>query len=486
MIKTPNLDKLAAEGVQFKTAYSGAPLCAPSRCALLTGLHAGHGTVRENPEGGQQLALTGDDLTFGELLRMSGYRTACIGKWGFGPEEPDQVSHPNERGFDEFYGYIGHKHAHQYYPKYLWHNRKTVRLDGSKYAPDLFRHRAIEFIKADDDKPFLLYYATILPHSPSVIPGGAGQYADKPWSGPNARHAAQVSRLDGDVAALVRALRDAGRAKDTIVLFTGDNGPHRERGVTPWLFDSNGPYRADKRDVYEGGIRVPLIAWSPSLRPRVERQPVAFWDVLPTFADLAGVPVPAQLDGLSFRGLLTGDDAPKHTHLIWNRPRKAQAIRRGRWKVVRFAPKIEGAGPEGRVELYDLTADPGEERDLAGDRPDLTQELQDLLDSSIGPDPRIPYGLRTELTGDQVVVTLHNGSSVPWRQVRLGLDGRKRSRAQTVALVDPGAAVSVGFPAPSAGKVTARADFEANGRSHVFRRVHTGAASPPAVLESTG
>ncbi|MEV0388387.1 arylsulfatase [Nonomuraea sp. NPDC050643] len=471
LIDTPNLDRLAAEGVRFATAYSGAPLCAPSRCALLTGLHAGHGTVRENPEGGPQHALTGADLTFAELLRLSGYRTACIGKWGFGPEEAGQESHPNVRGFDEFFGYIGHRHAHQYFPKYLWHNGEKVHLGGKQYAPHLFRRRAVEFIDQGGDDPFLLYFATNLPHSPSVIPGDAGTYEDRPWSGPNRRHAAQVARLDTDVAALIRALRDAGVAENTLVLFTSDNGPHREKGVTPWLFNSNGPFRGDKRDVYEGGIRVPMIAWSPGLSPRVERQPVAFWDVLPTLADLAEVPAPAHLDGLSFRGLLTGTGAPRHEHLVWNRPRKAQAIRRGRWKLVRFDPHIAGAGPEGRVELYDLNADVGEQRDLAAARPEITRQLMNRLDRSIGPDPRTPYGLRTEVTSNEVVVTLHNGSSVPWREVRLGLDGPRKARARTVPRVDPGMSISVGFPA-AAGKITARAEFKAGGRSQVFRHTH--------------
>ncbi|MEV4581110.1 arylsulfatase [Nonomuraea jabiensis] len=469
LISTPNLDRLADEGVRFETAYSGAPLCAPSRCALLTGLHAGHGTVRENPEGGPQRSLTDADLTFAELLRLSGYRTACFGKWGFGPELPGQPSHPNERGFEEFFGYIGHAHAHQYFPKYLWHNGAKVRLDGRQYAPDLFRERAIEFIRRGGDDPFLLYYPTNLPHSPSVIPGDAGRYENRPWSGPNRRHAAQVARLDADVATLVRELRAAGVAERTLVLFTSDNGPHSEKGVTPELFDSNGPWRGDKRDVYEGGIRVPLIAWSPALRPRVVKQPVASWDVLPTLADLAGVPVPAHLDGLSFRGLLTGAGARKHDHLVWNRPRKAQAIRRGRWKLVRFAPHIAGAGPEGRVELYDLATDPGERRDLAAERVELVDELMIELDDSIGPDPRIPYGLRTEITGGQVVVTLYNGSSVPWRDVALGLN---RARARTMPRVDPGTAISVGFALPGgSGKpIIARAEFDAGGRSLSFRR----------------
>ncbi|MEW9554350.1 arylsulfatase [Nonomuraea sp. NPDC050783] len=478
LIRTPNLDRMAAEGVRFTDAYSGAPLCAPSRCALLTGLHTGHGTVRENPEGGPQHALTSADLTFGELLQLSGYRTACIGKWGFGPERAGQPSHPNERGFEEFFGYIGHKHAHQYFPAYLWHNGERVRLDGKQYAPHLFRQRAVEFIKRDHDRPFLLYFPTNLPHAPSAVPGDAGPYESRPWSEANRRHAAQVARMDDDVAALLRALRESGQAEHTLVLFTSDNGPHREKGVTPWLFDSNGPWRADKRDVYEGGIRVPLIAWSPRLRPRVVRQPVTGWDLLPTLADLARVPVPANLDGISYRGLLTGARAPRHEYLIWNRPRKAQAIRRGRWKGVRFAPHISGAGPDGRVELYDLSADPGETRDLAAARPELAEELMATLDAAIGPDPRIPYGLRSEIRGDEVVVTLENGSTVPWDDVVLGVDGPRRARASKVRRVEPGMAISVGFPLPAAGRdrLVARAAFRALGRSQLFRRAHSRSA----------
>ncbi|WP_157253078.1 arylsulfatase [Nonomuraea typhae] len=390
-IATPNLDRLAAEGVRFEQAYSGAPLCAPSRCALLTGLHAGHGTVRENPEGGPQRSLTEADLTFGGLLQLAGYETACIGKWGFGPELPGQPSHPNERGFGEFFGFIGHRAAHRYYPERLWHNGEIVPFHGKAYAPDLFREHAVRFIRKERDRPFLLYYPTTLPHSPSVVPGGAGPYRDRPWSGPNQRHAAQVSRLDSDVAALVRALRDSGQAGNTLVVFTGDNGPHSEKGVTPELFDSNGPFRGDKRELYEGGIRVPMLAWHAGIAPRVERRPVAFWDVLPTLAELAGMPVPGGLDGLSLRPALTGGRAPLRRHLIWNRPRKVQAIRRGRWKAIRFAPKIAGAGPEGRVELYDLRDDPGERRDLAAARPELTAGLLAELDAAIGPDPRTPY-----------------------------------------------------------------------------------------------
>ncbi|WP_053175057.1 arylsulfatase [Nonomuraea sp. SBT364] len=477
LIATPNLDRMAREGVRFETAYSGAPLCAPSRCSLLTGMHAGHGTVRENPEGGPQHSLSEADLTFGELLQLAGYRTACIGKWGFGPELPDQPSHPNERGFGEFFGYIGHRHAHQYYPDYLWHNGGRVTLGREAFAPDLFLRRAVEFVKQPSDDPFLLYFATNLPHAPSVVPGNAGRYKDKPWSRANRRHAAQVGRLDSDVATLLGALREAGVADDTVVLFTSDNGPHREKGVTPWLFDSNGPYRADKRDLYEGGIRVPLIAWSPKMRARVVSEPVTLYDVLPTLADLAEVPAPAAIDGRSFRKLLNGGRRRGHDHLVWNRPRKAQAIRRGRWKALRFAPGIAGAGPEGRVELYDLATDLGETRDLAGRRPELVAELLALLDASIGDDPRTPYGLRVEGAGDQVTVALVNGSKVPWRRVTLALTtprGQRVAGRREVTLL-PGEEVSEVFTVRGRGAVTASAGFATGGtggRRHTFRRAH--------------
>jgi arylsulfatase A-like enzyme len=243
--------------------------------------------------------------------------------------------------------------------------------------------------------------------------------------------------------------------------------------VTPWLFDSNGPLRADKRDLYEGGIRVPLIAWSPKLRSRVESQPVALYDILPTLADLAEVPVPDRIDGLSFRRLLNGRSAPRHDHLVWNRPRKAQAIRRGRWKAIRFAPGIAGAGPEGRVELYDLATDVGEQRDLAGRRPELAAELMTLLDGSIGPDPRGPYGLKVLGAADQVTVTLVNGSAVPWRRVKLGLSlaqGRRLAARDEVATLLPGEECSAVFPVGGGRAVTASAVFRAAGRRHTFRR----------------
>ncbi len=472
-IATPNLDRMAAQGIRFTSAYAGASLCAPSRCALLTGLHTGHGTVRENPEGGPQRSLTAADLTFAEPLKLAGYQTACIGKWGFGPEEPGQVSHPNARGFDEFFGYITHRHAHQYWPTYLWHNGEKVALDGKTYAPDLLRDRAVSFIKRAAGDPFLLYFPTILPHSPSQVPGGSGRYADEPWTGPNRRHAAQVTRLDSHVGDIIRAIREAGIANSTVLLFAGDNGPHHEKGVDPTIFDSNGPFRGVKRQLYEGGIRIPLIAWSPSLTPRVVDEPVALWDLLPTLADYAQVPIPANLDGRSFRGLLTGGRYAGHEYLLWNRPRKMQAIRRGHWKMIRFAPNISGAGPAGRVELYDLRGDRGERHNVAARNPQLVTELTNLLDSSIGDDPRLPYGLRVTEEQGQAVVTLHNGSATTWRNVRLNFSGRQRARSEGTYTLAPGesltATVSLSGAAAGNDPLLTRARFTANGRTVAFQ-----------------
>ncbi|GLW11031.1 N-acetylgalactosamine-6-sulfatase [Microtetraspora sp. NBRC 13810] len=491
MIKTPHLNRLAAEGLRFTSAYSGAPLCAPSRAALLTGLHTGHTTVRENPEGGEQHDMSVDDLTFAGLLQMAGYRTALFGKWGFGPERPDQPSHPNSRGFDEFFGFIDHQHAHQYYPSYLWHNGQKVSLGRKYYAPDLFLKRAKDFIKRNADEPFLLYFPTILPHSPSVVPDGAGQYENKPWTRANRLHAAQVTRLDSHVAQIVQALKDAGVSDSTLVLFISDNGPHREKGVTPWLFNSNGPYRADKRDLYEGGIRTPMIAWSPALsrQGEVADEQVASWDIMPTLADLAGLPVPDNLDGISFKGVLDGSGYEGHDLLFWNRPRKAQAIRRGRWKAVRFAPHIAGAGSDGRFELYDLDNDRGETHNLAKIETGIAAELDELMNQSVGPDPRSPYGLRVASSGPvrygephEFVVTLHNGSAQPWDGVRLRLEVPSGWRVEGGAerqLLEPGGALRAAFTVtpPAAGgrgrtqRLVPRARFAAQGRTVSFQKL---------------
>ncbi|MEV6174510.1 sulfatase-like hydrolase/transferase [Streptomyces sp. NPDC051954] len=453
LIHTPRLDALAAQGLRFTEAYAAAPVCAPSRCSLLTGLHSGHSTVRENPWGpGGQGALTDRDFTFAEALRALGYRTGIIGKWGFGPELPDQPSHPNSRGFEEFYGYIGHGEAHDYFPEYLWHNGTREEIPENKggarkvYSPDLIQERALSFIDAHRHEPFLLYLAPTVPHAPSQDPD-ADEYADRPWTGPNKRHAAQVTSFDTLVGDVTDRLTELGIAGRTIVLITSDNGPHEEGGTDPELFNGNGPLRGIKRNLYEGGIRVPLIAWSPQhVQSGTTDRPTPLTDLLPTLADLAGAPTPTDLDGLSLAPLLRGStDAARHDSLYFYRnhanitPRSdafdlgrgrrlAEALRRGDLKAVRFAPGQNRRAPDDQwdVELYDLARDPGELHDLAAARPAQADALVKLMRESWAPTyPRKPFGVRLEVTGQgpefTVTATFANGSPRTWTAARLAL-----------------------------------------------------------------
>jgi len=401
LIRTPSIDRLAAEGLTFTQAYANAPVCAPARCSLLTGMHTGHAAVRENPFDGPQGSLGPGDTTFAEILRARGYRTACFGKWGFGPEKPGQPSSPEARGFDEFYGYITHGHAQKYHPRYLFHNGKRVRAHGA-YAPDLIQERAMRFLKDAGDDPFLLYLTPNLPHAPSDVPNLA-PYGDKPWPRADRGHAAQVTRLDAYVGAITALLRRRGLAERTIVLVTSDNGPHEEKGFDPDRFDANGPLRGYKRNLYEGGIRVPFIAWSPGrVPPGVSDRPLAHIDVLPTLAGLSGARAP-RTDGLSAVPALAGTRRTGHRpgHLYWYRNDKyatrradraehgrmkhlAEAVRDGDWKAIRYAPGRDRTAPDRRwhVELYDLATDPGERHDVAGRHPKVADRLVRLMHES--------------------------------------------------------------------------------------------------------
>lgn len=396
-ISTPRLDRLAAEGLRFTDFYAGAPLCAPSRCTLLTGLHSGHCRVRSNPSGGD-LPLTAADITIGTVLRAAGYRTGLFGKWGFGPPAPDQPSHPNAQGFDEFFGYITHGAAHQYFPARLWRDQGTVELARGRYAPDLIFDRAVEFVERHRADPFLLVLSLPLPHAPSAIPD-PGRYAGESWTPADKGHAAQVTLLDSYVGRLVDLLGRLGLADNTIVIFTSDNGPHEEGGVDPDFFDANGGQRGYKRNLYEGGLRVPLIVWSPALLSRTAGRRSAHvsaaWDLLPTLGDFAGAARPDGLDGLSLRAVLAGTGTPAvRRYLYWARPvgirstprqaaqdggrgrRAAAAVRFGRWKLVGFGPGPAYSDPDERwsVELYDLQADSGERIDVAPAHPDRVAE----------------------------------------------------------------------------------------------------------------
>ncbi|MFD7818115.1 sulfatase-like hydrolase/transferase [Streptomyces sp. NPDC059785] len=468
LIDTPRIDALAAEGLRFTDAYAAAPVCAPSRCSLLTGLHSGHSTVRENPRGPSgQGALAESDFTFAEALRARGYRTGIIGKWGFGPERAGQPSHPNSRGFEEFYGYLTHRHAHEYYPEYLWHNGSREDIPANRggaravYAPDLVEQHALAFLDAHQDEPFLLYLAPTLPHAPSRDPH-LGRYADAPWPRADRAHAAQVTSFDTLVGKVADRLTALGAADRTLVLVTSDNGPHEEGGTDPELFDAGGPLRGYKRNLYEGGIRVPLIAWSPESVPSgTTDRPTPLTDLLPTLADLAGAPAPSDLDGLSLAPLLRGAtaDTARHDHLYFYRNhseatpradavdggrarRLAEALRRGDLKAVRFAPGRDRDVPDDRwdVELYDLAKDPGEEHDLAAARPADADALVRLMRGSWADGyEREGFGVTLRVEREQsrlrVTATLVNGSSRPWAAVRLGLAVPDGWRARALGAV---------------------------------------------------
>lgn len=489
LISTPRLDQLAAQGLRFTDAYAAAAVCAPSRAALLTGLHTGHAAVRANPGGGGPGALAAGDTTFAEVLRARGYRTGLFGKWGFGPEAGDQPSHPGARGFEEFYGYIDHGHAHQYYPSYLWHNGAKEPVEAGTFAPDAIAARALGFIDAHagGPDPFLLFLTPNLPHAPSEVPD-LGAYASKSWTRENKAHAAQISLLDAQVGAVVDRLVARGVADRTVVLFASDNGPHEEGGVNPDLFDANGPLRGYKRNLYEGGVRVPLIAWAPGrIAPgTTSARPTPLYDVLPTLAELAGAPAPADIDGLSAAPVLNGSAAlaPLHDHLYWYRDeqgvtsranaadggrakRVAEAVRKDKWKAVRFAPARDLGAPDAQwqFELYDLGTDTGEQRDIAAAHPAVVSALTALLRSSWSATyPRRPWGLTATVSADAATVTtrLSNGTARPWPDARVGLP------------------VPAGWTATPAGPVSAAS--LAPGASLTTVWTLTAPSSAPAVL----
>ena len=398
-IQTPNLDRLAAEGMRFTDHYAGTTVCAPSRCSLMTGLHTGHTYVRGNhevqPMG--QLPLPADTATLPKMLKKAGYTTALIGKWGLGG--PDSTGTPNEQGFDYFFGYLCQRHAHNYYPEFLFRNDQRVplknkvpggRLDGAgvatekiEYSYDRMEQEALQFVEQDRKGPFFLYLAVTLPHANNE--GGKngmevpdyGIYADKDWPEPEKGRAAMITRLDRGVGRVVQKLRDLGLEDNTLVFFASDNGPHREGGANPEFFRSSGPLRGIKRDLYEGGIRVPLLArWPGRIQAGAVSDHVsAFWDFLPTLAELAGAPRPADTDGISLLPTLLGrpEQQRKHEFLYWefHEGGSIQAVRRGRWKAVRPFGK--------RLELYDLQTDRGETRNVADNHPDVVAQIEKYL-----------------------------------------------------------------------------------------------------------
>jgi arylsulfatase A-like enzyme len=401
-IRTPMLDRLAEEGTRFTQAYAGSTVCAPSRCCLMTGLHNGHGRVRDNiPHG---IFLQPDDVTIAELLKQAGYRTGAIGKWSLG--NPGSWGVANYQGFDYFYGHLNQDQAHFYYPDYLWENDQVVLLRGNRggnrgdYTHDLFTDKALRFIEDNKQRRFFLYLAYTIPHwsdydknSPDsqIVPTDA-PHTDRDWPQVEKNYAAMVTRLDRDVARIMNLLKTLGIDQNTIVFFTSDNGPSAERVHKVEFFDSNGPLRGVKRDLYEGGIRVPmLVRWPGQVPPgRVSDRIWAFWDVMPTLAELAGVPSPRGIDGISMVPTLLGrDQTQQHDYLYWDyghvRDEYKQAVRFGDWKAVRN-------GRDAPLELYDLASDIAETRNVAQQHPDVVSRIEQIINEAYIESPQYPIG----------------------------------------------------------------------------------------------
>jgi len=380
-IKTPSIDKIANEGMIFTDHYAGAPVCAPSRSSLLTGQHTGHTYIRGNreliPEG--QLPLAPEVITIANLLKHKGYSTGIIGKWGLG--SPGSTGEPNKKGFDHWFGYLCQRQAHNYYPDHLWKNGNRIDLDGSQYAHDMFTKEVLRWIKANKEKPFFLYLPYTIPHASLQVPD-LGPYAEKNWNENKKKFAAMITRMDRDIGEINKLIKNLEIEKNTLIIISSDNGPHNEGGANPSYFKSSGPFRGMKRDLYEGGIRVPMIAWWPGrVKPGTRSNHVsAFWDILPTFVELAGAKLPDNIDGISMLPELTGkrSEQKKHKYLYWEFHEQGgkQAVRMDEWKAVRLNVRRH---PDSPIELYNLKNDPAERNNMADSHPEIVAEMKGIM-----------------------------------------------------------------------------------------------------------
>jgi len=391
-IRTPHLDQLAAQGVRFTQCYAGSTVCAPSRSALMTGQHTGHTRIRGNA----RHPLEAQDPTVAKVLQAAGYRTALIEKWGLG--EAGSSGTPTRQGFDEFFGYLNQRHAHNYYPSHLWRNEEKVPLrnlvpneDGEgggvstnrlDYSHDLFIQETHAFLARNQHQPFFLYLALTIPHANNEakdkgmeVPSAA-PYANEEWPEPERRKAAMITRMDADIGRILARLDDLGLGQNTVVFFSSDNGPHKEGGVRPDFFRSSGPLRGIKRDLFEGGIRVPMIVrWPGKIQPnQVSTQVWAFWDFLPTAAAIAGVKAPERIDGISMLPALLGRKQRTHDFLYWEFHEGGfkQAVRMGDWKAIRLGPNLP-------LELYRLDRDLGETQNVAMEFPEILSRIERYL-----------------------------------------------------------------------------------------------------------
>jgi len=436
-IRTPNIDRLAAEGMRFTQHYSGSPVCAPSRCVLLTGKHTGHAYIRDNdemnergdvwrdPELEGQRPLPPNTYTIGTMLQQAGYTTGAIGKWGLGG--PGSTGAPNAQGFDHWYGYLCQRVAHNYYPTHLWRNGEKDMLEGNDYfyphqrmpedadpndpasfepykgetySMDPMVEEALSFIRENQDNPFFLYLPFPVPHVSIQVPEDSleeyeGQFEDTPYLGdrgyvphpaPRAGYAAMITRMDSEIGRIMSLLDELGLDDNTIVFFTSDNGPTFNGGTDSEFFESAGEFRGLKTELYEGGIRVPMIArWPGHIDPgTVSDHQSGFWDFLPTFAGLVDIQQPSDTDGFSLLPTLFGSSTDQQTHdyLYWEYHGR-QAVRMGDWKAVRH-------GVETPIELYDLATDIGEQNDVAESNPEVVAEIETILRDGRTPSELFP------------------------------------------------------------------------------------------------
>ena len=419
IIQTPHLDRMAREGMRFTQFYAGNTVCAPSRCVLMTGKHTGHCSVRGNAGGAKQALLPGE-RTVANVFKDAGYATALIGKWGLGDfEEGGQHALPTREGFDYFFGYANQNHAHNYYPDVLFRNEERVPLKnvvkaaknaGSfktfisgaatnrvEYSHDLFAKEALDWLRAQKkEKPFFLFLSFTIPHANNeakqLFGDGAevpdyGIYANKDWPNPDKGHAAMITRMDRDVGRVLDLLKELGIEKNTLVIFSSDNGPHNESGRDPKFFNSSGPFTGLKRSMHEGGIRVPTIAWWPGVvkAGKTSEYVAYFGDFYSTVCDLIGKKTPAGLDSISLAPTLTGKGRQKkHDYLYWEfyEQGSRQAVRFGNYKAIR-EPMLSG-----KVQLFNLAKDLKEENDLAKENPKLVKKATALMDEAHVNDPR--------------------------------------------------------------------------------------------------
>ncbi len=399
-IKTPNIDRLAAEGTRFTDCYAGSTVCAPSRSVLMTGQHTGHTRVRNNmgKVGGtlvldngspqRRVPLELQDITVAELLKQAGYATGITGKWGLG--EPDNNGIPNKQGFDEWFGYLNQRRAHTYYPPYLWHNEQKQIFEGNadgrqeKYSHDMFTDFALDFIRRHSHGTFFLYLPYTIPHAQYEIPS-TEPYTDKSWPDDAKVHAAMITRMDTDIGRIMALLKNLSIDNDTLVFFCSDNGAARR-----WdgIFDSSGPLRGNKTNLFEGGIRTPMIARWPDKIPAGQTSSAVWYfaDIMPTLADLAGVRPPSNIDGISVLPTLLGksqrtDDRFLYWEFLTNKFQ--QAVRWRNYKALRQTP-------DKPLELYDLAKDIAEENNIAVENPDVIAKFEAYLKTARTDSPNWP------------------------------------------------------------------------------------------------